>query len=110
MSGQAIAEENPATGIAPGTTPSAPWRVKALSVLPGHRLAVTFMDGKQGIVDCSKVLTATEAGIYAGLADPVFFGGVQLELGVPSWPNGADLDPAWLYDSIADGKTWSVPF
>jgi hypothetical protein len=67
------------------------------------------MDGKQGIVDGSKVRTATEASSYARLADPVFIGGVQLELGVPSWPNGADLDPAWRYDSIAEGETWSNP-
>jgi hypothetical protein len=44
-----------------GIIPAAPWRVKALSVLPDYRLAVTFMDGTNGIVDFSAVLTATNA-------------------------------------------------
>jgi hypothetical protein len=110
MPSQAIAKENPPPRIVPKPCACAPWRVKALSVLPGHRLAVTFMDGKTGIVDCSTILDSKAPGIYAPLTDPVFFGQVQLELGALTWPNGADLDPAWLYDSIAGGKSWAVPF
>jgi hypothetical protein len=68
------------------------------------------MDGKIGVVDCSAILTATDPGIYESLRDPAFFAQVQLELGVPTWPNGADLDPAWLHDEVSDGKTWAVPF
>jgi hypothetical protein len=81
-----------------------------VSVLPPYRLAVTFMDGRSGIVDCATIQTASNPGIYAPLSDPAYFSQIRLDLGVPTWPNGADLDPAWLYDSLADGKTWSVPF
>lgn len=110
MSVEAITEENPSTGITPPPVPSAPWRIKALAVLPGHRLAVTFMDGSSGIADCASVLNSNSPGIYAPLASPEFFGRVRLELGALTWPNGADLDPAWLYDQLANGGTWSVPF
>ncbi len=29
--------------------------------------------------------------------------GCLLELGAVTWPNGAGLDPAWLYDQVAGG-------
>ena len=108
MPSEAIAKEDPAAGVVPVS--SAPWRVKALSVLAPYRLALTFMDGRGGIIDCARILGADNPGVYAPLADPAFFSQVRIELGVPTWPNGADLDPAWLYDSVASGDVWSVPF
>lgn len=106
MSEQTAAQENPAAGV----IPAAPWRIQAVSVLPDFRLAVTFRDGSGGIVDCSTIRRSTNPGIYAPLASPEFFAQVNLELGVPTWPNGADLDPAWLHAELAGTKTWSVPF
>lgn len=106
MPSQTTTQENTAAGV----TPSAPWRVQAVSVLPGHRLAVTFRDGASGIADCSAIKTATNAGIFAALADDGFFARVTVELGVLTWPNGADLDPAWMHESLANSKMWSVPF
>ena len=64
MPSQTTTQENTAAGV----TPSAPWRVQAVSVLPGHRRAVTFRDGMSGIVDRSAIKTATNAGIFAALA------------------------------------------
>ena len=93
-----------------GVIPAAPWRVKALSVLPGYRLAVTFMDDTSGIADFSSVLTAGECGIFAALKDQACFDQAGLELGVVTWPNGADIDPAWMYEQIRLNKLWSVPF
>jgi len=26
-----------------------------------------------------------------------------------TWPNGADLDPTWMYDELKMAETWSVP-
>jgi hypothetical protein len=89
--------------------PSAPWRVKALTVMPGYRLAVTFQDGTSGIADLSGVLTAKECGIYEALKDRLIFEQAQIEIGVVAWPNGADIDPAWMYEEIKSRKTWSVP-
>lgn len=110
MSGEAVTQENPSTRIATQPVPVVPWRVKAITALPDYRLAVIFMDGTSGLADCSAILATAAPGAYAPLRDPGFFSRVWLELGVPTWPNGIDIDPAWLYDSLSDEKTWSVPF
>ena len=41
--------------------------------------------------------------------DEKLFNQVSIELGALTWPNGADLDPAWLHEEIRGNKTWSVP-
>jgi hypothetical protein len=102
---EATAETDRTTGI----TTSAPWRIQTLTVLPGHRLAVTFQDGTHGVADLSSVLTAHECGIFSALKETAFFAQARLELGVVTWPNGADLDPVWMYDELGKSKTWSVP-
>jgi hypothetical protein len=106
MPGQTASEADQTTGV----IPAAPWRVKALSVLPEYRLAVTFMDGTNGIADFSAMLTAKECGIFEALKDQVCFGQARFELGVVTWPNGADMDPAWMYEAVGVDKLWSVPF
>jgi len=106
MPSQTATEENSTAGV----TPAAPWRIQAVSVLPNHRLALTFRDGLIGVADFSAIETTATPGIYAPLADIDFFGQVKIELGVLTWPNGADIDPAWLHESLATEKTWSVPF
>ncbi len=106
MSSQAATQENSPAGV----IPAAPWRVQRVSVRPRHRLAVTFRDGSSGIVDCSAIKRAADAGIFAPLADEDVFAQVSVELGVLTWPNGADLDPAWLHENLATAKTWPVPF
>ena len=93
-----------------GVISAAPWRVKALSVLPGYRLAVIFMDDISGIADFSSVLTAGECGMFEALKDNSCFNQARLALGVVTWPNGADIDPAWMYEQIKLNKSWSVPF
>lgn len=103
---QTTPEENQTIGI----NPTAPWRVKAVTVLPNHRLAVTFQDGTNGIVDFSGLASARECGVYEALKDTAFFEQARLELGVVTWPNGADIDPAWMYEQIKTIDTWSVPF
>lgn len=106
MSIQSTPEANQTAGV----IPAAPWRVKALSVLHGYRLAVTFMDGTNGIADFSAILNATECGIFEALKDETCFEQARLDLGVVTWPNGADVDPAWMYEQIQANKSWSVPF
>ena len=68
------------------------------------------MDGTNGIADFSVVLTAKECGIFEALKDKVCFDQVRLELGVVTWPNGADVDSAWMYEEVTANKWWSVPF
>jgi len=79
-------------------------------VLPDYRLAVTFMDGTNGIVDFSAVLTARDCGIFDALKDKAIFDQARLDLGVVVWPNGAVMDPGWMYEEIKANKSWSVPF
>jgi hypothetical protein len=105
MPNEAVTEKNQTSGV----IPAAPWRVKALTVMPGYRLSVTFQDGTSGIADLSGVLTAKECGAYEALKDKSFFEQAHIEIGVVTWPNGADIDPAWMYEEIKDQKTWSVP-
>jgi hypothetical protein len=51
------------TDRAAGITPSAPWSIQALTLLPAHRLAVRFQDGTQGAADLSAVLNGPECGM-----------------------------------------------
>jgi hypothetical protein len=47
--------------------------------------------------------------MYAALADPAVFAQASVELGVVVWPNGADLDPAWMHERLRAERTWTVP-
>lgn len=38
--------------------------------------------------------------MYSPLAKPEFFAQAGVELGVITWPNGADLDPLWAHEQI----------
>lgn len=105
MPSQTTTQENSTAGI----IPAAPWRVQALSVLTDYRLSVIFRDGTSGIVDMSAVRADASCGMFAALADPSTFAQARLELGVVTWPNGADLDPMWMHERLKEGKTWSVP-
>jgi hypothetical protein len=102
-------EASAETYQAAGPIPRAPWRVKALSILPGYRLAVTFQDGTYGVADLSAITKTHECGIYEALKDPAFFEQARLDLGVVTWPNGADLDPSWMHEELSKSETWSVP-
>ena len=93
----------------PGVIPAAPWRIKALSVLPDYRLEVRFQDGTNGIADFSSILSSKDCGIFQPLLEKAYFGQAHLEMGAVIWPNGADIDPAWMYEQITARKLWSVP-
>lgn len=103
MSIEAIAQKHRPVGV----IPAAPWRVCAVSVLPEYRLVVTCNDGTRGVVDLSRLIFSPQAGMYATLRDE--FEQVRIELGVLTWPNGADLDPEWVHQSLRQTPIWSVP-
>lgn len=102
---ETVAQEHSPAGV----VPVAPWRLHAVSVLPGYRLSITCNDGTSGIVDMSELVNGSDAGIFAALKDFQLFQQVRIELGVLTWPNGADIDPAWVHEEISKNKTWSVP-
>lgn len=105
MSIETVTQEN----ITAGLKPVAPWRVRAVNVLPGYKLSITCNDGTNGIVDMSALVNSLDAGMYAELKDQELFQQVNIELGALTWPNGADLDPTWVHEEIGKNKTWKVP-
>ena len=64
-------------------------RVKALD---GHRLWVRFSDGSEGVRDFSDIIAAG-GPMVEPLQAPDYFARAFVEMGVPTWPNGFDLDP-----------------
>ena len=104
MPSETIAESYQALGV----IPVAPWRLRALSVLPDWQLAVTFNDGSSGIVDVSALVNGQDAGIFEALRDPSFFAQAYLECGAVAWPNGADLAPDAMYREIMRSGVWRV--
>jgi uncharacterized protein DUF2442 len=76
--------------------------VTAVEVVGEHRLRLTFEDGVDGEVDLS---SWEWQGVFEPLADPAYFGLVELdhELGTIVWPNGADIAPETLYRWVTGG-------
>ena len=104
MSSEAIAKTHQAAGI----IPAAPWRLRALSVLPDWQLAVTFNDGSSGIVDVSALVQGPDAGVFEALRDPAFFATAYLDCGTVAWPNGADLAPDAMHKEIRRRGVWRI--
>jgi hypothetical protein len=70
-------------------------RIIRVAPLPGHRLALVFSDGIEGVADVSGIVGR---GVFAALADEAVFGGVSVgPSGEVVWPNGVDLCPDSLY-------------
>ena len=105
MSTETATQEHSSSGI----TVAAPWRIRSVTVLADYCLSVTCNDGTTGIVDMSQLIFSQNTGIYLALKDVRLFNQVRIELGVLTWPNGADLDPVWLHEEIVKNGTWRVP-
>lgn len=74
-------------------------RVVSVKALSGYRLRVAFADGVQGEVNLSGRLFGP---VFEPLRDPGLFqqAGID-EFGVVCWPNGADLAPDALHETLA---------
>lgn len=90
----------------PGMIPVAPWRVASVKVLMGYSLRVRFVDGTEGIVDLSGLITGKEAGVFATLRDPQLFSQASLSYGTVVWPGELDLAPDAMYDAIKAEGRW----
>jgi hypothetical protein len=62
----------------------------------GHRLYVAFSDGTEGEFDLEDFV-AKGGEMVEPLRDPAFFARVFLDDGIPTWPNGFDLDSIALH-------------
>jgi hypothetical protein len=60
----------------------------------GHRIHVTFNDGKSGTIDFAPWL---EGPMFEPLKDSAYFQRFFLDGGTVSWPNGADIAPETLF-------------
>lgn len=73
-------------------------KVTQVKVLGGYRLEVSFDDGVHGIVSLSDRLFGP---VFEPLKDQHLFAQVKVdEFGVIFWPNGADLAPDAIYESL----------
>jgi hypothetical protein len=81
---------------------SAPYEVRAVEHLGGHRLRLTFADGLIGDVDLTSRLAGSVGPVFEPLRDVEYFAQVTVdeELGTIVWPNGADLAPDVLHDQV----------
>jgi Protein of unknown function (DUF2442) len=104
MSSQSTTETHQAAGV----IPAAPWRLRALSILPQWQLAVTFNDGLTGIVDVSVLVQGRDAGVFEALREPAFFAKAYLDCGAVTWPNGADIAPDAMYKEIRRSGVWRI--
>ena len=71
-------------------------KVTELKPLDDVRLWVRFSDGSEGIRDYSDML-AEGGPMVEPLRDPSFFKSVFISFGVPSWPNGFEVDAIALH-------------
>ena len=72
--------------------------VKVVETRPvgDHSLWLRFSDGAEGVRDFSDIL-AEGGPMVEPLKDPSLFRRVFLSFGVPSWPNGFDVDAIGLH-------------
>jgi len=74
-------------------------RVTRVEPLDGFRLFVEFADGVKGEVDLSNRLFGP---VFEPLKDPELFSLARVdEFGVVCWPNGADLAPDALHQTLS---------
>ncbi len=82
--------------------------VLKLKPLDGFRLWLKFSDGSEGVRDFAAILG--EGGpMLEPLKVPDYFARVFIESGVPTWPNGFDLDPINLYMELRDAGALMQP-
>ena len=71
-------------------------KVVELKPVSGQTLWLRFSDGQEGVRDCADIL-AEGGPMVEPLRDLTMFRRAFLSFGVPTWPNGFDLDPINLH-------------
>ena len=65
-------------------------RARRVKALEGYRLEIVFDDDTMGVIDLSDFVNL--GPMTEPLRDQDFFARVFIEMGVPTWPNGCDID------------------
>jgi Protein of unknown function (DUF2442) len=86
---------------------SAPYDVRSVEHLGGHRLRLAFADGTVQELDFGPKLARPVGPVFQPLRDASFFAraSVDPETHTVVWPNGADMAPDALHDGIIDPVT-----
>jgi uncharacterized protein DUF2442 len=86
---------------------SAPYDVRSVEHLGGHRLRLAFADGTVRELDFGPKLARPVGPVFEPLRDVSFFIRVTIdpETYTVVWPNGADVAPDALRDGIIDPMT-----
>ncbi|MDQ8028070.1 MAG: DUF2442 domain-containing protein [Brevundimonas sp.] len=66
-------------------------KARRVRALDGYRLEIAFDDDTIGVADLSGFVHL--GPMTEPLRDPAYFERVFIEMGVPTWPNGCDIDP-----------------
>ena len=78
-------------------------KVSKVAVVGEYRLSVEFEDGVKGEIDLSDRLFGP---VFEPLKDPEFFARAEVdEFGAVCWPNGADIAPDALHETLAARAT-----
>jgi hypothetical protein len=77
-------------------------KVTRIAVIAPFKLSVRFNDGSAGTHDCATIVDRT-GSMFLPLRNPAYFARVLLEFGAPTWPNGFDMCPDWLYEEMRAG-------
>jgi hypothetical protein len=83
-------------------------KVSRIEWVGSNRLRFTFSDGSAGEYDFSSIVSE-EGPMVEPLRDVNYFRRVFVEQGAPTWPNGFDVAPGWLYREIAESGRLTGP-
>lgn len=74
-------------------------KVSSVKPLGDFRLRIGFSDGLSGVRDFADIV-AQPGPMLEPLRDQDFFQRVFISCGVPTWPNGYDVDAIALHDEM----------
>ncbi|OJU00337.1 MAG: hypothetical protein BGN87_04605 [Rhizobiales bacterium 65-79] len=82
--------------------------VVSVKALDGYRLWLRFSDGSEGVEDLSNLIE-NGGPMVEPLRDPELFARVFISFGVPTWPNGFDLDAINLHRQMRERGALKKP-
>jgi hypothetical protein len=84
------------------------WDVVSAKYVDGYRLAVTFADGKSGIVDLERIIRKVR--LFRRLTDVNVFKQFRInpDFGVLCWGDDLDIAPETLYEQATKARPLQV--
>jgi len=72
------------------------YRVVDAKYLDGHRVAISFQDGKNGVADLSEY--KNRGGVFSNFSDIEYFKKFIVDYGTVVWGDEVDIAPERLYE------------